>query len=169
MCITSDGKKYENPKTLHKYEKRLSKAQHKLAHKKIIKVAGLNEKITDIRKDCLHKIFHKIISENQVIVYENLQISNMMKNHNLAKNITDVLCYELTRQLEYKALWNIRQYVKVDTFFANSQICSCCDCKNSDAKKLSVKEWICPVCKTNHDRDINVAVNIFQEGLKQIA
>ena len=81
------------------------------------KIALCHEKITNVRKDYLHKISHEIISENQVIVSENLQIKNMIKNHHLAKFISDVSWYELTRQLEYKAKWNGRKYVKIDTFW----------------------------------------------------
>lgn len=87
-------------------------------------MARIHEKITNTRKDYLHKISHEIISENQVIVSENLQIKNMARNHHLAKSIADVSWYELTRQLEYKSKWNRRPYIKVDTFFASSQICS---------------------------------------------
>ena len=117
----------------------------------------------------LHKISHEIISENQVIVSENLQIQNMVKDHHLAKAISDVSWYELTRQLEYKAKWNGRKYIKIDTFYASSQLCSVCGYQNTEIKDLSIREWSCPVCGAKHDRDINAAKNILAEGLRQIA
>ncbi len=178
LCITSGGKKYENPKTIKKYEKKLAKLQRQLAHKEKRsrnyykqkrKIARCHEKITNTRKDYLHKVSHKIISGNQVIVSENLQIKNMVKNHQLAKTISDVSWYELTRQLGYKAEWNGRQYIKIDTFYAGSQICSACGYQNTDIKDLSVREWICPKCRSKHDRDINAAKNILAEGLRQTA
>ncbi len=178
LCITSDGKKYENPKTIRKYGKKLVKLQRQLAHKEKggrnyykqkKRIALCHEKITNTRKDYLHKVSNEIISENQVIVLENLQIRNMVKNHHLAKSISDVLWYELTRQLEYKSEWNGRKYIKIDTFYASSQICSVCGNQNADTKDLSVREWECPVCAAKHDRDINAARNILAEGLRQTA
>ncbi len=118
---------------MSKQERKLKKLQRQLAHKEKRstnyyktkrQIALCHEKITNTRKDYLHKISHDIINENQVIVSEDLQIKNMVKNHHLAKSISDVSWYELTRQLTYKAEWNRRKYIKIDTFYASSQFCS---------------------------------------------
>ncbi|HIZ39663.1 MAG TPA: transposase, partial [Candidatus Anaerobutyricum stercoris] len=161
-----------------KYERQLAKLQRQLSHKEKgsknyyktkKKIALCHEKIRNTRKDHLHKVSHEIISENQVVVSENLQIKNMVKNHHLAKAISDVSWYELTRQLEYKAKWNGRKYIKIDTFYASSQLCSSCGYKNVEVKNLSVRKWVCPQCGAIHDRDINAAKNILAKGLMQIA
>ncbi len=178
LCIASDGRKYKNPQTLAKEERKLKKLQRQLPHKEKgsnnynktrKQIALCHEKITNTRKDYLHKISHEIISENQVIVSEDLQIKNMVKNHRLAKSISDASWYELTRQLEYKAEWNKRKYIKIDTFYASSQLCSGCGYQNADTKDMSVRKWICPKCGAEHDRDVNAAKNILAEGLRQIA
>lgn len=175
LIITSNGDKFDNIYIIKKYEKKLAKEQRKLSRKvknsknyekQRKKVAVIYEKIHNSRIDYLHKISHKLIIENQVIVSENLSVTNMTKNHNLSKSILDCSWYELTRQLQYKTEWYNKSYIKVDRFFSSSQTCHVCGYINKDVKNLAVRNWKCPQCNTMHDRDINAAINILNEGLK---
>ena len=178
LVITSDGIKYENPHTLKQYQSRLKRLQRKLSKKKKYssnyhkikkKIAICHERIANIRKDYLHKISHKLINENQVIVTEDLYVKNMVKNHNLASSITDASFGELIRQLEYKATWYSRTLIKIDAFYPSSQLCHICRYQFKEVKNLSIRNWECPNCHTQHDRDINAAINILQEGLRTLS
>ena len=174
LLILSDGTSIDNPKWIRTNEKKLKRLHRQLSkkvkgsnnrHKAKLKLAKAHEKIKNQKTDYLHNITTKIVSENQVIVLEDLNVSGMMKNHKLAKSIQELGLYEMRRQLECKSEWYGRDLIFVDRFFASSKLCSCCGWKNTNLK-LSDREFCCEECGLVIDRDENAAINIENEGLR---
>ena len=172
LATTSEGEKIENPRPLVKHEKRLRILQRRLSRKvkdsnnrkkTRFRVARLHARISDTRRDTLQKFTTKIISENQAIYVEGLNVAGMVKNHNLARHIADAAFGEIFRELEYKAAWYGRTYLELDRFFPSSKLCSSCG-HLLEELPLSVREWDCPACGVHHDRDINAATNIKKAG-----
>jgi putative transposase len=173
FLVTSDDQTIANPRYYARDEKKLAQAQRRHARKKKggknrekarRKVARLHARIADTRRDFQQQVSTRLIRENQVICLETLNIKGMVKNHSLAKAISDVGWGGFVRQLEYKARWYGRTLVKIDRWYPSSKTCSACGYL-LEALTLDVREWVCPACGVRHDRDRNAAQNILTAGL----
>jgi putative transposase len=171
FAITSNGEVFENPKYLRKVQDKLKYVQSKYSKNKgkrtKHKLVKLHEKVVNKRKDYLHKVSTKLVRENQTICLENLVVSNMIKNHNLAQSISDVSWSTFVTMLEYKAEWYGTNILRIGRFEPSSKTCSNCGNINKELT-LKDREWKCVKCKTNHDRDINAAINIKNFSLRNI-
>ena len=177
LLITSDGFKSGSLKLTKKFEVRLAYAQLQLSkkikgsnrrNKARIKVAKIHAKIADTRRDNMHKLSRKIINENQIVCFEDLNVAGMKKCRSMSKAISDMGWGEFVRQCEYKGEWAGRQVVRINRFFPSTKRCSHCG-YTLDSIGRGVKQWKCPECNQTHDRDINAAKNILAAGLAVLA
>lgn len=174
LIICSDGTKYDNKKFLRNSEKKIKHLQRmyskktkgsKNKEKARKKLAIAHEKLSNSRKDYIHKITTEIIKNNDVICMEDLNVKGMLQNHKLAKSIQDSSFGMIASFLEYKASWHNRQIIKIGRFYPSSKLCNNCGYKNEELT-LADRDWICPKCHKHLDRDLNASKNILDEGLR---
>lgn len=176
FIVTSEAEVFDNIKIKRNNQKKLIKLNRTLSRKQKdcrnknkarIKLAKFHEKINNKKENYLHQISNQLLNDNQVIVMEDLNVKGMLKNHNLARSIQELSLNHFKEMLKYKAEWQGRYIVEIDRFYPSSKLCSCCGYKNVELM-LKDREWTCPECKTHHDRDLNAAINIRNEGQRII-
>lgn len=177
LYVASDGTSANYPRFYRQAPEKLEREQRKLSkmqkgsnnrEKQRIRVAKLHEKVANQRKDFLHKQSRQIANVYDCVCIENLNMQAMAQALNFGKSVSDNGWGMFTTFLQYKLEEAGKQLVKVDKFFASSQLCSVCNCKNPDIKDLSIREWTCPKCSTHHNRDVNAAINIKNEGMRLV-
>ena len=172
FIITSEGQHYENLKSKRNNQSKLAR-QHRDLSRKIkgsnhqkqarVRLAKTYNKLNNIKEYYLHHVTNHLLSENQTIVIEDLNVTGMLKNHRLARSIQELSLNRFKTMLMYKSEWYGREVIQVSRWFPSSKLCSCCGYKNDDLT-LKDREWTCPECGVIHDRDINAAINIRNEG-----
>ena len=176
FVITSDGEVFENKHFFKKEEKKIKRLQKQISknvkgsnnrNKARIKLAKVFEEMTDKKNDYIYSVVNNLLKSYDVIFMEDLNTKGMLKNHCLAKAIQEVGFYKFKEILQSKAISNGKRIVFVDRFYPSSKTCHCCGYKKTDLT-LNDREWICPVCGEHHDRDVNAAINILQEGRRII-
>jgi putative transposase len=172
FIITSEGKTYENIKIKRNNDKKLVKLNRLLSKKQKgsknknkarIKLARFHEKLNNKKENYLHSVTNQLLNENQVIVIESLNVKGMMQNHKLAKSIQELSLYRFKEMLRYKSDWYGNSIVEIDRFYPSSKLCSVCGYKKDDLT-LKDRKWACPDCGSIHNRDVNAAINILNEG-----
>ena len=181
MVVTSDGEYYENPDFLKKYERRIQGYQQELSRRKkgsknykktLRKIEELYRKLKNARKKYIEEVVAKILKGKEIILAERLKVKEMLSKKNnpksVRKSISDVSFEKILQTIEYKCKWNGKIFYQVSTYYPSSQICSECGHKDASMKDYGKREYICPVCKLNIERDYNASRNILQEGLREL-
>jgi len=174
FIVTSEGETFDNLKLIRNNQKKLKKLNKILSKKQKgsnnknktrIKLAKYHEKLNNKKENYLHYVTNSLLNDNQIIVIESLNVNGMLKNHKLAKSIQELSLNRFKEMLKYKAEWSGRRVIEIDRWFPSSKLCNSCGFKY-DKLTLSEREWTCPTCGTNHNRDHNASINIKNEGIR---